>query len=427
MTKNPTALEPSFADAIKAIAVATDLPAEIRRHWCSSLTGIARAFDQPSELIPARYSAVRARMAALHHVPMNWTAKTVSNHRSNVKAALIWFRKEKDVLPHGARLSPSWDRLRAQLTDPSTRYRLLPLMRFCSGFGIEPKAIDEAVIERYMDHRARTTARPSTAASRRILARLWNAGIGKIDRWPEIRLKEPPVKSAAGPAWEDFSEGLRADVERELARLTNIHRNKDGQRSRPCKRSMASSLVRYHLHPEAKFWGGDYDQRGFLRRRHVLAETIQPIGKEADELEEREYVRNDDAAIEYNLSPYDRTKLITAIKRAKADFGLRALSAAAKVSHHRVNDAISGKRVADRLLISLSTAATAMRGRALAKATSEAELLRYLAQRVADEGRNEIARVLGVDPSNLNKVLKGERSPSSNLRSKMSNLMRGKS
>ena len=237
MTKNPAALEPSFADAIKAIAAATDLSEQIHRHWCSSLMGIAKAFDQPPELIPARYSAVRARMAALHHVPMNWTAKTVSNHRSNAKAALIWFRKEKDALPHGARLSPSWDRLRAQLTDPSTRFRLLPLMRFCSGFGIEPKAVDEAVIDRYMDHRERTTARPSTAASRRILARLWNACIGKIDGWPKVRLNEPPVKAAAGPAWEDFSEGLRADVERELARLTNIHRNKDGQRSRPCKPS----------------------------------------------------------------------------------------------------------------------------------------------------------------------------------------------
>ena len=101
MTDNSTALEPSFADAIKAIAAATDLPAEIRRHWCSSLTGIAKAFDQPPELIPARYSAVRARMAALHHVPMNWTAKTLANHKSTTKAALIWFRKEKDVLPHG--------------------------------------------------------------------------------------------------------------------------------------------------------------------------------------------------------------------------------------------------------------------------------------------------------------------------------------
>ena len=62
---------------------------DVRRHWCSSLAGIARAFDQPIEVIPARYSAVRARMAALHQVPLDWVPKTLANHKSNAKAALI--------------------------------------------------------------------------------------------------------------------------------------------------------------------------------------------------------------------------------------------------------------------------------------------------------------------------------------------------
>ena len=181
MTEMPITLEPTFADAIKMITAATDLPEPTRRHWCSSLAGIARAFDQPPEVIPARYSAVRARMAALHHVPLGWVPKTLANHKSNAKAALIWFAKEKDVLPHGVPLSPVWNRLRIQLTDPSTRYRLMPLMRFCSGVGIAPDAVDEAVIDRYMDHRTRTTVRASDAASRRILARLWNAAVGKIE------------------------------------------------------------------------------------------------------------------------------------------------------------------------------------------------------------------------------------------------------
>src|ERR1700720_3890360 len=104
MTENPAALEPSFADAIRAISAAADLPEQTRRHWCSSLTGIAKAFDQPPELIPARYSAVRARMAALHHVPLEWTPKTLANHKSNAKAALLWFAKEKDALPYGVPL-----------------------------------------------------------------------------------------------------------------------------------------------------------------------------------------------------------------------------------------------------------------------------------------------------------------------------------
>ena len=237
MTEEDTSLELTFADALMALATATDLPEQTRRHWRSSLTGIAKAFDQPIELIPARYSAIRARMATLHHVPLDWTAKTLANHKSNTKAALIWFAKENDVLPHGVPLSPAWDRLRVQLKDPSTRYRLMPLMRFCSGVHIEPEAVNEATVDRYMDHRTRTTTRACDAASRRILARLWNAGIGRIDGWPEMRLIEPPVKAAEGPAWEDFPEGLRTGIEGYLTGLERIRRNRAGHRSRPCKPS----------------------------------------------------------------------------------------------------------------------------------------------------------------------------------------------
>ena len=122
MPSELTSLEPTFADAIQAITAAGNVSAQNRRHWSSSLTGIAKAFDQPIELIPARYSAVRVRMAALHHVPLGWAAKTLANHRSNAKAALIWFTKETDALHYGIPLSASWDRLRLQ-TDHGTRYR----------------------------------------------------------------------------------------------------------------------------------------------------------------------------------------------------------------------------------------------------------------------------------------------------------------
>ncbi len=56
-------------------------------------------------------------------------------------------------------------------------------------------------------------------------------------------------------------------------------------------KSYARSLVRYHMHPEAKFWGSNYDERGILSRRHIHALAFLPIGKEADNLDEREFSR----------------------------------------------------------------------------------------------------------------------------------------
>jgi hypothetical protein len=83
-------------------------------------------------------------------------------------------------------LSPAWDRLRAQLTDPSNRYRLMPLMRFCSGVGIEPEAVDEAVVDRYMDHRARTTTR-----ARLVLTLDGSLRSRRISRWSWSRDQRP--------------------------------------------------------------------------------------------------------------------------------------------------------------------------------------------------------------------------------------------
>ena len=70
-------------------------------------------------------------------------------------------------------------------------------------------------------------------------------------------------------------------------------------------KSHGRSLVRYHLHPETKFWGGEYDQRGPLRRRHVLALTHLPIGKEADE-----FIGEDAGPLEHPLAGKDRSELV---------------------------------------------------------------------------------------------------------------------
>ena len=102
MTENPILIETSFADAIAIIAAASELPEQIRKHWPSSMRQIAKALDKPMEVIPARYSAVRADLLALHHVPAGLTAKTMQNHKSNTKSALLWLAREKAVPEHGA-------------------------------------------------------------------------------------------------------------------------------------------------------------------------------------------------------------------------------------------------------------------------------------------------------------------------------------
>lgn len=236
MSQTPVLIETSFAAAIVTIAAAAELPQQTRRHWTTSLRQIAKMLDKPLELIPARYSALRADLAQLHHVPAGLTAKTLQNHKSNVKSALLWLAKEKGIPQYGAPLAPAWDALRAKIPDRLVRWRLSAFMRFCSANVIEPAAVDDSVVDRFVSYRS-NIGRPAHAAYRRLVARAWNSNVGRVRGWPARRLTVPLAKPVADVQWEKFPDGLRRDVELYLAGLTRVRRSRTGQRIRSLKPS----------------------------------------------------------------------------------------------------------------------------------------------------------------------------------------------
>ena len=202
-------LEPSFADAIAIIATAEGLPAQTRLHWATSLRRIAKLLDKPRDGIPARYSAVWPMLVQLHPVRTNLKPKTLQNHKSNVKSALLWLARAKGVPRRGMPLAAPWEELRARLGPGIPRWTFSLLMRFCTARGVMPAAVDEAVIDRYMAYRAQT-GKASDTAFRRGLARAWNSNVGRIEGWPAHRLLEPPLKTAGKPTWDAFPVGAAA-------------------------------------------------------------------------------------------------------------------------------------------------------------------------------------------------------------------------
>jgi integrase len=235
MSQTPVLLEPSFADAIAIIAASDELPKQTQRHWTTSLRQIAKALDKPLEVIPARLGAVRADLAHLHHAPAGLTLKTLRNHKSNVKSALLWLAREKGIPAHGAPLTPAWEGLRAQIKGRFVRWRLSSFMRFCSASGIAPAEVDELVVERFKSYRAQSGT-PTDDASGRRLVRAWNSNVGKKG-WPARRLTEPAVKALTELPWSQFPEGFRRDVDQYLQGLTLVRKSRSGRRIRPLKPS----------------------------------------------------------------------------------------------------------------------------------------------------------------------------------------------
>ena len=102
MAPTTALLEPSFLDLIAAIEQAAELSEQRRRHWVCSLRQIAKWLDRPAAVIPARWHSVRISVVQLHHARVGVTAKTLANHKSNVRAALRWLGKEHGVPQQGA-------------------------------------------------------------------------------------------------------------------------------------------------------------------------------------------------------------------------------------------------------------------------------------------------------------------------------------
>jgi integrase len=230
-------LEPSFWDAIAAIEQAAELSEQTRRHWSCSLRQIGKWLDRPVEVVPARWTAVRLPVGQLHHARVGVTAKTLANHKSNVRAALRWFGKEHDVPARGIPLAADWAKLCDRIENRGQRARLYGLIRYCSGHGIEPGSVDDTTVGRYLRYRADTTALASNNTAHRSIARTWNACADTIADWPVQRLTEPPMKVKAGPGWENFPEGLRRDIDDCLHGLKRTRRSLRGKRIRPCKPS----------------------------------------------------------------------------------------------------------------------------------------------------------------------------------------------
>ncbi len=185
-------------------------------------------------------------------------------------------------------------------------------------------------------------------------------------------------------------------------------------------------MTRYHLHPETKFQGAEYDQRGPLERRHVFALAQQSIGKEADNIEENEFIGEDADPAHYGVELTDRAAIADAIfdipKRYKISD--RRLIDEARVSHHTLAGLREGKQIADASLTKLFQAAEVLRQEADPAAAAMDKALRDLRRlKEVVGGRNKLAKLLGFTGQYVGRVLRGEKPMTEELVKRLATLL----
>lgn len=177
-------------------------------------------------------------------------------------------------------------------------------------------------------------------------------------------------------------------------------------------RSYRRTLSRHHLHSESKFRGGEDAEHGTLSRRHVEAWAASAIGKEADNLDEREAFGEGDDAMVYGVAGEDRRKLVADLKALQAEFGIsdRQLVADARVSHHTLTALRGGGYVAMRSMLAIMSAVEGVRHEQTAAAGDQQRWLEVAKQRRDELGSgNKLADLLGVSRPYMHRVLNGRK------------------
>jgi hypothetical protein len=177
-------------------------------------------------------------------------------------------------------------------------------------------------------------------------------------------------------------------------------------------KSHGRSLVRYHMHEESKFWGGEYDQRGPLRRRHVRALSLKPIGKESDNIEENEFIGEDAGPIEHPMDAGSQTSLAAFVfeMQRRNQISDRTLTDRAGVSPHTLRKLHAVAGISQESLDRMVRAAEELRLEAEAAAAENErwlEELRAFCKKIG--GRNKTADLLRVDRTYLGRVLGGKK------------------
>ena len=231
--------EPSWADAITAIEKSEDLMPTQKRHWSTSLRQVGRYLDRPLSLIPTRIAAIGPAVKKLHPARLGVNAKTFANHRANAQSGSSLVQqadaRRRTQSAHGSLLSMP---VGAGAGSPCPGHAVA-FFRFLSALWHSTLTMSATAMSRLSSPIARKRASKMVDFSRqRQLVRHWNAGVARIPGWPQFELTEPAyVNRSAGPAQEDFPQGLRDDIDAYCERIGKRHKTVSGKIFRPCKQS----------------------------------------------------------------------------------------------------------------------------------------------------------------------------------------------
>jgi hypothetical protein len=178
-------------------------------------------------------------------------------------------------------------------------------------------------------------------------------------------------------------------------------------------KTYAEALGNYHLSAEAKFLNGEALDRGVTKRRHVYArmDDIQLIGKEANRWEEQFFLGLDDDAIPMYPRDNAATSILRDLKRLADELGTRELAVRLGLSRGTLSRLLRGEAVrrSKRQLAALRRAVSELFAENEEASADQTRARDALGRLINELGLSAASAQLQGDPSNLSKILRGQR------------------
>jgi hypothetical protein len=208
----------TLADLLIDLEQDSSLSADRRRDLKSAVRRICELLGRDPASLPAAIAALRSAVNDLTPGGAGVSAKTLQNLRSNFLAAL----RHSAAGSTKVGLTPAWQALYDRLPDKRSRDGLSRFLRFCSARGLEPEAVDDAVIEAFVAWLGNATLVRKPRELHRRSCRLWNAAVDSVPGWPAQRLAVPDYRQPRRTVpLSDLPISFRQDVERYLGWLTD--------------------------------------------------------------------------------------------------------------------------------------------------------------------------------------------------------------
>ena len=171
-------------------------------------------------------------------------------------------------------------------------------------------------------------------------------------------------------------------------------------------RTYAEALAQYHISPESKFLNASYLDRGTTLRRHVRVASVMHIGKEAHDWERQAILGlNDESQIAYGVST---DILAMKLRDFMAQYGEAQAAKSLAISKARLAALASGLPLQGNIKLAEGVVARLPATLCLCAKLHDQrrkDLARIRAA-VEQEGLRPAARRLGLDPSNLRRLLR---------------------